>query len=60
MTEMKSEIYILFVLTQGIQGYKTLDIWTRIVEVMSINAFAIAVAPPIGRLGSYSVKFAHE
>ena len=51
MTEMKSEIYILFVLTQGIQGYKTLDIWTRILGVMSINAFVIAIAPPIGQSG---------
>ncbi len=49
--EMKSEIAILFLLSQGLQGYKTLESKTIGLGVMSRFASVVAIAPPMGRLG---------
>ncbi len=49
--EMKSEIAILFWLSQGLQGYKTLESTTSGLGVMSHFASVVAIAPPMGRFG---------
>ncbi len=48
---MKSEIAILFWLTQGLQGYKTFESTTSGLGVMSRFASVVAIAPPMGRFG---------
>ncbi len=48
---MKSEIAILFWLTQGLQGYKTFESTTSGLGVISTFTFFFAVAPPMGQLG---------
>ncbi len=54
---MKSEIAILFWLSQGLQWYKTLESTTSGLGVMSRFASVIAIAPPMGRFGWDFDKF---
>ncbi len=49
--EMKSEIAILFWLSQGLQGYKTLESTTSSLGVMTHFASLVAIAPPMGWFG---------
>ncbi len=48
---MKSEIAILFSLTQGLQGYKIFESTTSGLWVMSRFTSVVAIAPPMGWLG---------
>ncbi len=48
---MKSEIAILFWLSQGLQWYETLESTTSGLGVMSRFASVVAIAPPMGRFG---------
>ncbi len=54
---MKSEIAILFWLSQGLQWYKTLESTTSGLGVMSRFASVVAIAPPMGQFGWDFDKF---
>ncbi len=54
---MKSEIAILFWLSPGLQGYKTLECTISGLWVMSRFALVVAIAPPMGQFGWDFDKF---